>query len=77
MEISEIVESLKKSPIFAMSLGSKELFHSNFWAWLIEQDSRFVTVFFPDLDPSKVICVQREEGNRDITVWAKGTKPIS
>jgi hypothetical protein len=74
MEISEIVESLKKSPIFAMSLGSKELFHSNFWAWLIEQDSRFVTVFFPDLDPSKVICVQREEGNRDITVWAKGNK---
>ena len=31
--IEEIVEELKKSPTYAMSLGSKELFHSNFWPY--------------------------------------------
>lgn len=30
--MDERVMKLKDSPIYAMSLGSKELFHSNFWA---------------------------------------------
>ena len=29
-------EIIKDSPVYAMSLGSHELFHSNFWAWLME-----------------------------------------
>lgn len=61
------VEKLKKSPIFAMSLGSKELFHSNFWAWLIEvADNDFASVFFPALKGK--ITVKREENNRDLTI---------
>lgn len=43
----ELIDYLKNSPVFASSLGSKELFHSNIWAYLIEQDSRFLEVFFP------------------------------
>ena len=30
------VEKLKNNPIFHLSLSSKELFHSNFLAWLAE-----------------------------------------
>ena len=46
-ELKKSIELLKKSPIFAMSLSSKELFHSNFWAWLISQDEDFIKLFFP------------------------------
>lgn len=30
------VEKLNNNPIFQLSLSSKELFHSNFLAWLAE-----------------------------------------
>lgn len=33
------IEQLKSSPLFHLSLGSKELFHSNFLAWLGENDT--------------------------------------
>ena len=33
------VEKLKNNPIFQLSLSSKELFHSNFLAWLAEDDN--------------------------------------
>lgn len=33
------VEKLKNNPIFQLSLSSKELFHSNFLAWLAEGDN--------------------------------------
>src|SRR6202021_318629 len=31
------VRKLRNSPLFNLSLASKELFHSNFLAWLLEQ----------------------------------------
>lgn len=68
------IEYLKNSPIYAMSLGSKELFHSNFWAWLMRKDKGFVKVFFNEIDdkllPEKedFDYVKREEKNRDITI---------
>ena len=68
---------LKNSPIYAMSLGSKELFHSNFWAWLMRKDKGFVKVFFNKIDdkllPEKENFgyVKREEKNRDITIHTK------
>lgn len=37
-QIGDIISDLKKSPVFNMSLTSKELFHSNFIAWMIETD---------------------------------------
>ena len=36
MDYKTAVDYLKKSMIYQMSLGSKELFHSNVWGWLIE-----------------------------------------
>ena len=35
--IEEQLQRLNRSPLFAISLSGKELSHSNFWAWLLEQ----------------------------------------
>ena len=32
------IKKLKKSPMFNLSLSSKELFHSNFLAWIAEDE---------------------------------------
>lgn len=67
------VEKLKKSPVFAMSLGSKELFHSNFWAYLIEQKEtrELIKCFFPDFEIEMYDRVGREDNNRDLTIYDK------
>lgn len=66
----EAIKYLKNSPIFAMSLSSKELFHSNFWAWLMEQDSEFIKCFFPsdDLAGENGIQILREKEHMDIQI---------
>lgn len=65
------VNFLKSSLLFQMSLGSKELYHSNVWAWLIENDHNFVKVFFPHFqqDTFKVLGVSRECRHRDVIIW--------
>lgn len=69
--MTEMEKYLKKSLLFQMSLGSKELFHSNVWAWLIEMDKNFISVFFNDFDIAEYnsISVSREAHNRDIIIW--------
>lgn len=37
--MATFVETLKNNPIFQLSLSSKELFHSNFLAWLAEDEN--------------------------------------
>lgn len=37
-QTDKLIEQLKNSPLFNLSLGSKELFHSNFLAWLGENN---------------------------------------
>ncbi|MEG2792670.1 MAG: PD-(D/E)XK nuclease family protein [Bacilli bacterium] len=74
MNYNTAVNFLKNSMIFQMSLGSKELFHSNVWWWLIENDKNFIKVFIPDFEPAKYhngeyIRAKREEQNRDILIW--------
>ena len=68
------IDYLKNSPVYAMSLGSKELFHSNFWAWLMEMDESFIDIFFKN-EGEKMLCgIGREDGHRDITVYRKNNK---
>ena len=55
------IKYLKESPIYAMSLCSKELFHSNFWAWLMKQDESFIEIFF------------KNEGNKQLAGIAERT----
>ncbi len=62
------IEKLERNPIFNMSLHSKELFHSNFWAWLFERNSAYAKIFFSDIPHYD--NVEREQGNRDITIWS-------
>lgn len=64
-------EFLSKSLLYQMSLGSKELYHSNVWAWLIENDTSFIKVFFPRFNENEysVLGVSRECRHRDLIVW--------
>jgi hypothetical protein len=66
-------EFLKNSLTYQMSLGSKELYHSNVWAWLVKTDRAFFKVFFPNEDISQLPCLEvcREYRHRDLTFWLK------
>ena len=69
------IETLKDSLIYQMSLGSKELYHSNVWAWIIEQDPSTITVFGIDESlASRVKRVGREEGKRDLSIYLDDEK---
>ena len=68
------IKYLKESPIYAMSLCSKELFHSNFWAWLMKQDESFIEIFFKNEGNKQLAGIGREDGNRDVTVYRKSNK---
>lgn len=73
MDFNGVINFLKKSLIYQMSLGSKELFHSNVWAYLLESDIEFLKVFLPDFEFDKYLNdryqVFREKGNRDIIIY--------
>lgn len=69
------VQQLKSSPLFAISLGGKEISHSNFWAWLIDLKvdgiNPFVEVFIPSFYSSGYIyeSCTREEDHRDLSIY--------
>lgn len=77
------VGELKKSVLFNLSLGSKELFHSNFLAWFIETfPEKGITLaneligedFFDRWTFSEKIEVKREKKNIDLqVVWGGKT----
>lgn len=52
----------------ALSNNSHELFHSNLWAWLIENNHNFVKVFFTDFDAKKFKSVKREKKHMDLVI---------
>ena len=76
-KIRLIVNNLRKNPVFRMSLASKELFHSNMLAWLLESRSddennqpseiaqALAKLFMPDYT---VLTVLRERGHFDLLV---------
>ena len=82
--IDSILNNLKHSSMFHLSLGSKELFHSNFLYWLsiIDWDV-FLTVIHglanrdcfwweEDLKRGKVIAdVRREFHNFDLSIYIR------
>ena len=71
------IKTLRGNPIFRLSLGSKELFHSNFWGYLLTDFGAplpAVRAFFgiPDGVP---VSVQREKNNFDLLIsWNVGDK---
>ena len=75
--IEEQLQRLNRSPLFAISLSGKELSHSNFWAWLLEQEVEgkhpFIEVFIPDFYQNRYtfISVEREKKHVDLTITYK------
>lgn len=79
--LNEIANKLKNSPLFQLSLCSKELAHSNFWKWLIEFNTGdeehpchpFVKIFIPDFydNECQLEEVRREEKHRDLSIHYK------
>lgn len=69
---TNICIALKKSPLFNLSLSSKELFHSNFLAWLAEQYPESFRAVFEDLGCNFSVCssfkVMREYQNFDLSL---------
>ena len=53
MEILTLVEALKGSLLYQMSLGNTELYHSNVWAWLFQNDHNFIKIFFDAYDEAR------------------------
>lgn len=66
--MNENIENLKKSIVYAMSLGSHELFHSNLWAWLMKKDNRYIKIFFEKFEEKEPVRVFREKENMDIRI---------
>lgn len=68
---NEQKKTLENSPIFNMSLSSKELFHSNFIAWMLEKYPINMGYIFGEIlstNHQQVISnVQREKKNIDIS----------
>ena len=74
------VEKLNNNPIFQLSLSSKELFHSNFLAWLAE-DKNTQTLFKKSLSTwlgedtfdynTDCMEVKREYKNFDFSICEK------
>lgn len=60
-KLIEIVDELSKNAMFRLSLCSKELFHSNFWAWLIEQEPKFVSMFGENFSNIEKVDIKRED----------------
>lgn len=67
-KINDIVKNLKTNPVFNMSLSSKELFHSNVLAWLLDQypDGELAELFIPE--GYAVLRVLREWKNFDLFI---------
>lgn len=65
--IIDTLKELNKNAIFRLSLTSKELFHSNFWAWMIEKyPQKFTGVFYSKYDGYTIPQVFREKYNFDL-----------
>ncbi len=67
--ITNYYEDLKNSPLFAFSLGSRELFHTNYLAWLFEQDNAFIEAMFGvEIAKSTTPEICRELHNIDLLI---------
>ncbi|MDD3149353.1 MAG: PD-(D/E)XK nuclease family protein [Candidatus Gastranaerophilales bacterium] len=63
----ETLDRLSKNSMFRLSLTSKELFHSNFWAWMVNKYPKETTkVFYDAYDGKSPVRVFREKKNFDL-----------
>lgn len=76
----DVVDKLKKSAMFNLSLSSKELFHSNFIDWLISVNKDGMSKVFSNLLRSeseiKIKDCSREWNNFDLYIECEDSSPI-
>jgi len=82
--IQTAIEVLLKSPLFNFSLASKELFHSNFLAWIFEQRDNSARNLLKKIAPEigepqfdDSFKIEREKNNFDIRVLVSNQKSQS
>jgi hypothetical protein len=66
-----MINQLKASPLFNLSLSSKELFHSNLLSWFFEQNENLTLLFFSkkiNRTFSKISSIKRENRNLDLSI---------
>ena len=81
-EFDRLIADLKDNPIYTMSLASKELFHSNFIAWLIEKypdhfEKKMKRIFPEELEGEsfdRQNPVDREKSFVDLTINLKDSE---
>lgn len=63
------LNDLSSNPMFMLSMTSRELFHSNFWAWILKQYPKvFTQVFYEEYDGKSDIKIHREKFNIDLLI---------
>lgn len=65
--IAELVGRLRGNPIYSLSLGSRELFHSNLLGWMFEKYPHTISILAGPVAPSW-IEVEREKNNLDLLI---------
>ncbi len=76
--LKDIRKKLKESPVFNMSLASKELFHSNFFAWLLESKKimgkdEFLRALFPEIPKGDLSACSVEREAKNLDIWIELT----
>ena len=79
--VATLCTALEKEPLFHMSLGSKELFHSNFLAWFADCfPEHAAAVFRPWTVPmteAQADRSEREPAHLDLVLHLPGLAPIA
>ena len=66
--LSEIKKRLDSNPIYALSLGSRELFHSNFLEWLLKNYPPMIAALVEGPIPEQEKIIKRERDNFDLVI---------
>lgn len=66
-ELESLKDRLRANPIYNLSLGSRELFHSNFLAWLFETYPQMLEALIGK-EQETPVEVKREERNLDLII---------
>lgn len=81
-EVKATIEQFNKNPLHYMSLGSKELFHSNVWAWMFIYDKNIINYFLDSvcvgkkINPDEELTILREESKIDLSIKLSSGKKI-
>ena len=70
--LGQVIRTLNNSPVFQLSLASKELFHSNFIAWLCEAYPQLAGRLFGEFIKTAPPAIRRLRGGsekKNVDLW--------